>query len=233
MGGTENGLEAVEVWRIALVEDHVLQRRRTEEIIGRQADLRVVASCATLPEFVAWLERAPVADRPHVLVLDLSVDRGPSVEVETVRALVRDGIRVLVFSALASPPLVRQVLRAGVSGVVGKRDSEQAVVDAVWAAIEGREWVTRELAAAIAGDGKRPALSDQEERALVLYASGLTLGEVAKAMGVKPDTAKTYITRVKAKYEAVGRPVRTKVEIGRAAAADGYLDGDPSVTAGR
>ncbi len=212
------------VRRIALVEDHLLQRRRTEEILGREADLVVVASCSTLPELVAWLERAPAANRPDLVVLDLSVDRGPSVDPATVRDLVRGGIRVLVLSALASPPLVRAVVRAGVSGVVGKRDSEQDVIDAVWTILESGEWMTPELAAVIAGDGERPQLSDQEERALVLYASGLTLGGVAAALGVKPETAKTYLSRVKSKYAAVGRPVRTKVDISRIASEDGYVD---------
>lgn len=202
----------------------MLQRRRTEEIIGSEADLVVVATCSTLPEFSQWLEHAPDHQRPDLVILDLSVDRGPSVDPAAVRSLVDDGIRVLVLSALASPALVREVVRSGISGVVGKRDTEQAVIDAVWAVLHGGEWVTPELAAVIAGDRERPRLSDQEERALVLYASGLTLSEVAKALNVKPDTAKTYLTRVKAKYAAVGRPVRSKVDISRVAAADGYVE---------
>lgn len=212
------------VWRIALVEDHVLQRQRTQELLTQQSGLQVVASCATLPEFVQWLRHAPRHQHPHLLVLDLSVDRGPSIDPGSVRRLVDAGLQVLVLSALASPPLVREVLRSGVSGVVGKRDSERDVVAAVWEVLRGGEWITSELAAVIAGDAERPVLSDQEERALVLYASGLTLGAVAGALGVKQDTAKTYLSRVKAKYAAVGRPVRTKLDIGRVAREDGYLD---------
>jgi len=57
----------------------------------------------------------------------------------------------------------------------------------------------------------------------VLYASGLTLGAVSDALGVKPDTAKTYLARVKTKYAAVGRPVRSKVDLSNAARDDGFL----------
>lgn len=84
--------------------------------------------------------------------------------------------------------------------------------------------MTPELATVIAGDPDRPKLSIQEERALVLYASGLTLDAVAESIGVKPDTAKQYLERVKKKYAAVGRPARTKVDLSRVALADGYLD---------
>lgn len=216
--------EGSEVWQVALVEDHLLQRRRTEEILARESGLVVVASCSTLPEFLAWLRRAPVSARPHLLVLDLSVDRGPSVDPEIVARLVGAGLRVLVLSAMASPPLVRGVIKAGIAGIVGKHDSEQDVVDAVWTVLRRGEWMTPDLAAVIAADADRPQLSDQEERALVLYASGLTLGDVAKALGVKQDTAKTYIARVKSKYAAAGRTVRSKVDLSRIAIDDGYVD---------
>lgn len=211
-------------WRVAVVEDHLLQRRRTEELLHGQGAFRVVHSAETLPDFIAWLRRAPVEERPHLLILDLTVERGPSADPDVVNALVRAGIRVMVLSALASAPLVRQIVRAGVSAVVGKRDSEEDIISAVWTVLGERQWMSPELAAVIAGDDRRPKLSEQEERALVLYASGLTLDAVAEALGVKRDTAKTYLDRVKAKYADLGRTVRSKVDLGRAAVADGFLD---------
>lgn len=210
--------------RVAIVEDHLLQRRRTVELVTAQSGLRVVWSGETLPDFVAWLAEVEEAARPHILVLDLQVDRGESADPDTVRAVVNAGIRVLALSAMASPALVRQILRAGIGGMVGKRDDESAVVGAIWTVIGGGTWVTPELASVMAGDPDRPKLSDQEERALVLYASGLTLDSVAEALGVQPDTAKKYLSRVKAKYAAAGQPVRTKLELNAIAQRDGYLD---------
>ncbi|MCB0963693.1 MAG: response regulator transcription factor [Acidimicrobiales bacterium] len=213
-------------WRVAIVEDHLLQRRRTEELLRAQGAFSVVHTTDSLPEFLAWLATKGTApeDRPHLLLLDLMVDRGPGVDPEAVRTLVRSGMRVLVLSAMASPPLVREMLRSGISGVVGKRDSEADLIAAVWTVLGRQHWMTSELAAVIAGDDRRPSLSDQEERALVLYASGLTLDAVAEALCVKPDTAKTYLRRVKAKYAELGRPVRTKVDLNQVAVLDGFLE---------
>ncbi|WP_232678530.1 response regulator transcription factor [Nocardioides sp. R-C-SC26] len=211
-------------YRVAIVEDHALQRERTEEVLHERAGVRVVARCEHLPQFVAWLERAPREERPHLLVLDLSVDRGPAVDPELVASLVRGGLRVLVLSAMASPALVRQVMRAGVAGFVGKRDPATDLVDAVHTVLSGGEWMTPDMANVIVNDPGRPALSDQEERALVLYASGLTLEAVAAGIGVKRDTAKKYIDVVKRKYAEAGRSVRSKTDLYRAAVADGYLD---------
>lgn len=188
-----------------------------------QPGLTLVWSGETLPRLRDWLARAPRVHHPHLVVLDLQVDRGLAVEPDDVGALVDGGIRVLVVSALASPDLVRRVLRQGVGGVVGKRDPESSLVAAIDAVLAGEAWVTPELASVIAGDPDRPALSDQEERALVLYASGLTMEAVAQTLNVRPDTAKKYIGRVKAKYASRGVPVRTKLDLHTVARRDGYL----------
>ena len=212
-----------QAWRVAIVEDHLLQRRRTEELLGTASDLQVVYSGETLPEFQRWLRASPRA-RPHLLVLDLSVDRGPSVDPNAVAMLVKSGIQVLVLSALASVTLVQAVIQAGVSGIMAKQDTEQDILDAVHIVLRHGTWMTPGLASIIAGDTTRPHLSEQEERAVMLYASGLTLPAVAAALGVKRDTAKQYLDRAKAKYTAAGRPVHTKLDIARAARNDGYLD---------
>ncbi|WP_110208530.1 response regulator transcription factor [Nocardioides daejeonensis] len=222
-GSAVGGTETRGIRRVAIVEDHLLQRRRTEEIVREQQGLLPVWSGESLLRLRDWLAHAPRANHPHLVVLDLQVDRGPNVDPDDVRALSAAGIRVLVVSALASPELVRQVLRAGVGGVVGKRDSESDLVGAIWTVLGGGHWLTPELASVIAGDPNRPVLSDQEERALALYASGLTMDAVAQALGVQPDTAKKYIGRVKAKYAAAGEPVRTKIDLNTVAKRDGYL----------
>lgn len=210
--------------RVAIVEDHVLQRARTEELLQSAGSFEVVFSGESAPEFEAWVRTAPTGERPHLLVLDLMVDRRPSVEVDLVERLLTAGLRILVFSALASPVLVRRIVRAGVTGVVGKRDSEADVLAAVRACARGESWMSTELAAVIAGDSTRPQLSIQEERSLVLYASGLTLDQVGAEMSISRETAKQYLDRVKRKYSASGVQVRTKLDFGRIAWSEGYLD---------
>jgi DNA-binding SARP family transcriptional activator/tetratricopeptide (TPR) repeat protein len=56
-------------------------------------------------------------------------------------------------------------------------------------------------------------LSAREHALLTAYVSGMTLDEAARHVGIRPTTAKTYLRRVKAKYQAIGRPANTKVEL--------------------
>nr|WP_132206204.1 response regulator transcription factor [Leucobacter luti] len=210
--------------RVAIVEDHMLQRVRTEELLRGEGSFEIVFSGETAPEFVKWVREAPDEQRPHLLLLDLMVERRPNVDVDLVERLLAAGLRILVFSALASPMLVRKIVRAGVTGVIGKRDSETDILAAVHAAARGESWVSTELAAIIASDSGRPQLSTQEEQCLVLYASGLTLDQVGDALHISRETAKQYLDRVKKKYSSLGVDVRTKLDFARMAWADGYID---------
>jgi len=212
------------VCRVALVEDHVLQRARTEELLTHERGFHVVFSGESLPAFVEWVKAEPRDSRPHLLVLDLMVDRQPNADASVVRALREAGLRIVVLSALASPALVRSIVRAGVGGIVGKRDSEADILAAIGAVLRDEEWMTTELAAIIAGDAERPQLSIQEERALVLYASGLTVDQLAAAMNIGSETAKQYLDRVRRKYTEVGVPASSKLDLGRIAWSEGYLD---------
>lgn len=150
-------------WRVAIVEDHLLQRLRTEELIEHESGLKVVHACETLPDLLTWLATTNVRTRPHVVILDLVVDRGPDASADMVETLIAAGIRVLVLSALGSATLVRDVMRVGVHGIVSKRDTEADVVNAVWSVLRRRRWITSELGAALASRESRPPLSDQEE----------------------------------------------------------------------
>ena len=69
----------------------------------------------------------------------------------------------------------------------------------------------------------KPKLSDGERMALLLYVDGNSTSQVAAAMNVQFETAKTYLRRVREKYGRAGRPTSTRAELASRAAEDGYL----------
>lgn len=208
--------------RVAIVEDHTFQRVRTEELMRVHLSAKIVFSGASAPDFLAWIRSASSNDFPELLVLDLKVDRGPSVEAHDVKALLASGIRILVISALSSPALVAQVVRAGVTGVVSKQDSESDVPTAIHAVLRGESWMTTAVSGMLAADAGEAKLSIQEMRALVLYGSGLTIEEVGAAMNIGRETAKQYLERVKRKYAANGVKVSSKLDFAWIAWSNGF-----------
>lgn len=205
---------------VAIVDDHPVVRRGLAELLETELGLRVVLSGCQLS---AVLEISPP---PDLVLLDLDLG-GRMASTDDVARILALGPRVLVVSALASSASVRAMVRVGVSGVVSKAEPPEVVVEAVSSVLREGTWTGPETAAAIAADPSRPSLSAQEERILVLYASGMKAETVAHRMELAPGTVKTYVKRIRAKYAEAGRPVPNKTDLYREARRDGYLLDEP------
>lgn len=72
-------------------------------------------------------------------------------------------------------------------------------------------------------EAPRPDLSDREIQVLTAWLIADSKREVTERLFLADSTVSTYIQRVRAKYEAVGRPARTKVRLLLRALEDGHL----------
>ena len=203
---------------IAIIDDHLLLTEGLKSWFAQNAaDVTVLFAG---PDPVAALT---VADELDLAVLE--VDLGPAAPrpAETVRAFAEHGVPVVLVAGTARGAALREALLAGAGGYVSKTAQPQHLLDVMRRTASGEQVFTRELAEVMCSPTP-PDLSGQELRALQLYASGLSLKEVARQMSVTQHTAKEYLDRVRAKYQAMGRNARTKVELQAAAREDGLLD---------
>jgi DNA-binding NarL/FixJ family response regulator len=156
-----------------------------------------------------------------ILDLDLGDGRSP---VANVVAMVEIGVPVLVVSALGDPGTIHACLVAGAMGFVSKQATPEELLEAVMVAMEGEGSITPDVASALLSAPRDSLnLSDQERRAMVLYASGLKMEAVARRMNVSRTTAEEYIKRVRAKARKAGTPVPTKTDMYRMAQRSGLL----------
>ncbi|QTI70343.1 response regulator transcription factor [Gordonia polyisoprenivorans] len=212
---------------MALVDDHELVRESMAAQLSREGH-EIVCSTDSLDDVI---ERTDL----DLVIVDLDLGPAGLVDADSVARIIAAGTPVLVVSALGSPRHVRRLVAPGVCGVVGKNEGIVDLLAAVRAACRGEPATSPLLARAFIDDtaSDRPALSDQEVRALQLYACGLKLDSVARRMGVAPSTAKQYIDRVRAKYDRAGLHARTKSELYAAGVADGFIPRESSADADR
>lgn len=209
--------------RGAVVEPHVLQRYRAAELLGTLPAVRSVGSFASVAELVAQMRGAERSAWPHLLVVDPAVGSGAEYDLAAIAAFRAAGMRVVILSALESRHLIRRITSAGVDGIVSKQDPESELLRAVVRVLAGSAAITARAQAVIDAD-PAPKLSGQEARLLELYAAGRPLASVADRLGVREDTARKYLKRIKLKYDAQGRPARSKLELAWRAREDGFLD---------
>lgn len=214
---TPNG----QIIRVAVVDDHaVVNRGLMADLTPDATGMSVVAVARTVAEF---LEIGVPVD---VVVLDLQLHDG-SCPGDNVAAILATGARVLLFSAYEEGQLLLEGVRAGAHGYLNKSRETQDVVAAIRDICAGEEVISAEMLIALSGaSGARPELSERQQEVLVRYTSSdAKLPTVARQLGMRPETLKTHLRRIKEKYSAVDRPASTRLELYRRAVEDGFVPG--------
>lgn len=208
--------------RLAILDDHEILLDSLAAWIDRNApDFDLVVRAGS------WLELVHSDAFPtDLVIMDLQLRESVSIgaRVRTCRAA---GAKVVVLSAVDTQEDRDAALAAGAVAYVTKTQPMAELIAAALAAM-GRSAGQKQPAPAwrprpTVPEASRPKLSDGERQALVLYADGRTTSEVARAMNVQYETAKTYLRRVREKYGKVGRPTSSRADLIRRAAEDGYL----------
>jgi two-component system uhpT operon response regulator UhpA len=206
--------------RVAIVDDH---RLVLDGLAARLQDpdsgLTVVATETTWAGLIGHPE-FPV----DVVVLDLHLEDGIPVGTK-LRALGTIGTAAIVMSRHADSASVTAAMRAGAMGFVPKTESAAELISAIHSAAASTQHLPAPLAAAMANYAATPdpGLGRQEQRALVLYAAGRSIKEVAQEMLTTEETVKSYIKRGRRKYREVGVDVGTRILLRRHGVREGWL----------
>ena len=208
------------VTQLLLLEDHALVREGLERsLLERIPNARIAYAGASLPDAESVIDDT----RIDCALVDRDLGDGRSA-VEVVSTFTARRVPVVVVSALGDMGVVQSAIIAGASAYVTKHSDSDDLVSAVNAVLNGESYMSPNFAGALVPTmTSRIVLSDQQQKALVLYASGLKLDTVARRMGVAPSTVKQYIDRVREKYTAAGKVARTKTDLYRIAREAGLL----------
>jgi DNA-binding NarL/FixJ family response regulator len=201
---------------IAVIEDNQMFADGLRAWAADLPDLRIAVVVSTIDELL-------MAGAGHIDVVLLNAElRADPDPARNVRRLIGGGHRVLVIDGSPDLKMVARTLAFGAHGYL-TRDHGYAALAVTLRAIAagGTAWsVGPATAAQPGGQPPRPHLSEREHAVLMAYASGMTLYSTARHLGISPGTARTYLERVKAKYEQAGLPVRTKLELAERVRAD-------------
>jgi DNA-binding NarL/FixJ family response regulator len=128
--------------RVVLADDHVLIRRGLRRLLDGEARIDVIAEAHDLPA----AERRVREGRPAVLVIDLSMSNGTSID--AIRRLRRQvaGTEIVVLTMQDSTVFAQQALGAGAVGFVIKHDADAELTRAVFSAARGEEYVSVRVA---------------------------------------------------------------------------------------
>ncbi len=180
---------------VVLADDHPLARRSLRRLLEGSEDIAVVAEAADL----ALTAQHLVAHNPDVLVLDLNMPDGSSLDL--IRDLTEQMPRtqVVVVSVEDTLGFAHRALAIGAAGYVLKERADSELADAVRAAAHGVRYVSASVAQRLS-EARRALtggrLSARETDVLHLIALGYTNAEIATQLGVSTRTVETHRAHV-------------------------------------
>jgi two-component system, NarL family, nitrate/nitrite response regulator NarL len=162
---------------------------------------------------------------PTAAVIILDLELSGELVITRIPGLVAAGYRVVAFSGHSDPAIVMETLDSGAHAYVSKDEGRDHLVEAVLAAAADRPYVTRSQARAMLADQRpaRPALSQREQQALLLWFQGMSKASVGRRMSISENTVRQYISRARAKYAATGRSAASKDALLARAIEDGVI----------
>ncbi len=192
--------------RIVLADDHAVVRRGLELLLDAEDGFEVVASVGDVDAAI----RTTRGHKPDVLVLDLNMPGGSSLDAipKIMEASPQTSIAVLTMQS--EPAFARQALGAGAKAYVLKEAADDELVEAVRRAAAGETYLNPQLGARMAAEPPRPSgppddLSEREVEVLRMIALGHTNSEIAEQLYLSIRTVESHRAHIQQKLRRSSR----------------------------
>jgi two-component system, NarL family, response regulator NreC len=185
---------------VVLADDHAVVRKGLRLLLDAEPGMRVLAEAGTVPDAL----RMARAHRPAVLVLDLNMPGGSSLEAIPALRVELDRTAVVVLTMQNDPSFARQALQAGALGFVLKEAADDELLGAIKLAADGETYLNPRLGARLAAQPNEPAgppddLTDRELEVLRLIALGHTNAEIAATLYLSVRTVESHRAHIQQK----------------------------------
>ncbi len=212
--------------KVLVVDDHALVRGALAERLQREHGITVAGTAATGDEAI----RQAADCRPDVVLMDIDM---PGVlcfdAARTILSLVPDA-RLVFLSGFVSDRYIEQALAVRARGYLVKRESLDAVVQAVREVAAGGVAFSDDVHARLVVDGRNARLAERgtktrvstltprEAEILTYIARGMAKKEIGGVMHISTKTVDHHTVKLMNKLE-----IHDRVELARFAIREGML----------
>ena len=191
---------------VVIADDHAVVRKGLRLLIDAAPSLRVVAEAGTVPDAL----RMARAHRPRVLILDLNMPGGSSLDsIPEIREQA-PMTAIVVLTMQNDPAFARKALQTGAAGFVLKEAADDELLEAIRVAADGGTYLNPSLGARLAAAPPEPAgppddLSERELEVLKLIALGHTNAEIAGQLYLSVRTVESHRAHIQQKTRRTSR----------------------------
>jgi DNA-binding NarL/FixJ family response regulator len=191
--------------KVLVVDDHPIVRQGLALLINQEPDLVVSGQAEEGEAALAAL----AADRPDIVVLDVSLPGVDGLELLRIIRSTDPALPVLVLSMHDESVYAERALRAGANGYIMKQEATEKVLVALRRILAGEVYVSERFAARLLGQiVARPrqqrqtpiaSLSDRELEVFQLIGEGRGTRQIAEELHLSVKTVESYQAHIKEK----------------------------------
>lgn len=209
---------------VLVADDHSIVREGIRHLIEGENDIKVCAEASDGQEVLEMIEQ----HNPDIVILDITMPRLSGLETLDRIRTKHPGMKTILLSVHADPPMIQNAVSLGVDGYVLKNARTSEILDAIRAVVRGGSYfsptVAREIVAQIrdprpAGEQPFSILSGRERQVLHQIAEGFAAKEIAQQLHISTKTVEAHRTSLMRKLG-----VRKATELVRYAVRHGLIE---------
>lgn len=193
--------------KIMLVDDHPMVRNGITMKIGSQDDMVICGEASTEDEAVELAKQL----NPDLVLIDISLKKGNGIDlVKRLRSLDAE-TKILIISTFPESLYAERALRAGALGYLNKQESNEKLIEAIRAVLQGDLFVSAEITqrlvthalgkSHVTGD-PLDTLTDRELEIFRLIGAGVSTSGIAEQLFLSTHTVDTHRENIKKKLGA-------------------------------
>lgn len=206
--------------RFCVVDDHEIVHDGLRAMASREPDLEFVGAAAS----AADAEDLVAAELPDVLLLDMRLAAGNSIDTCAALSGAFPDMKIAVFSAYGNPELLSRAIRAGAAGYVLKETTTSRLPDIIRELVANDSYFDPRLASGLlrrSAGSNQPAFNDRELEIVRLIARGMDNHRIGEEVRISPHTVKFHVTAMLRRHK-----LRRRTELVRVAMDLHLLDDD-------